>query len=95
VPGQFGNYIHWVDRSKGVFKIVDSVKVASLWGKRKVSVAWSPKIRPYNMKKTDLSIFGRDFCERYLKNNLKPHLGYLDINTVLLQNVASHNVNLT
>jgi len=52
VPGQFGNYIHWVDRSKGVFKIVDSVKVASLWGKRKVSVARSPKIRPYNMKKT-------------------------------------------
>jgi hypothetical protein len=38
MPNQYGNYIHWVDRSKGVFKIVDSVKVAALWGKRKVSV---------------------------------------------------------
>jgi hypothetical protein len=62
VPGQFGNYIHWVDRSKGVFKIVDSVKVASLWGKRKVGVARWPKIRPYNMKKDRYNIFSRDFC---------------------------------
>ncbi len=33
--------------------------------------------------------------ERYFKNNLKPHLDYLDINMVLLQNVASHNINVT
>ena len=36
-PTLYGNYIHWIDRQKGVFKIVDSVKVATLWGKRKVS----------------------------------------------------------
>ena len=35
-PGAYGNYIHWIDRQKGIFKIVDSVKVATLWGKRKV-----------------------------------------------------------
>ena len=27
--------IHWVDRDQGIFKIVDSVRVAELWGKRK------------------------------------------------------------
>ena len=36
-PTLYGNYIHWIDRQKGIFKIVDSVKVATLWGKRKVS----------------------------------------------------------
>ena len=36
-PNLYGNYIHWIDRQKGIFKIVDSVKVATLWGKRKVS----------------------------------------------------------
>ena len=35
-PSLYGNYIHWIDRAKGIFKIVDSVKVATLWGKRKV-----------------------------------------------------------
>ena len=35
-PQTYGNYIHWIDRQKGIFKIVDSVKVATLWGKRKV-----------------------------------------------------------
>ena len=35
-PTLYGNYIHWIDRQKGIFKIVDSVKVATLWGKRKV-----------------------------------------------------------
>ena len=35
-PNLYGNYIHWIDRPKGIFKIVDSVKVATLWGKRKV-----------------------------------------------------------
>ena len=37
-PGAYGNYIHWIDRQKGIFKIVDSVKVATLWGKRKVDI---------------------------------------------------------
>jgi len=36
-PSLYGNYIHWIDRPKGIFKIVDSVKVATLWGKRKVT----------------------------------------------------------
>lgn len=34
-PQHYGNFIHWLDRQKGIFKIVDSVKVATLWGKRK------------------------------------------------------------
>ena len=37
-PAAYGNYIHWIDRPKGIFKIVDSVKVATLWGKRKVRI---------------------------------------------------------
>ena len=50
-PAQFGNFIHWIDRSKGIFKIVDSVKVATLWGKRKVM---NPK---YTQKEYVLRIF--------------------------------------
>jgi hypothetical protein len=34
-PHLHSGSIHWVDRDKGVFKIVDSVRVAHLWGKRK------------------------------------------------------------
>ena len=32
---QHSGAIHWVDREQGIFKIVDSVRVAELWGKRK------------------------------------------------------------
>ena len=34
-PHLHSGCIHWVDREKGIFKIVDSVRVAHLWGKRK------------------------------------------------------------
>ena len=34
-PQQFGSAIRWLERSKGVFKIEDSVRVAKLWGARK------------------------------------------------------------
>ena len=42
-PQTYGNYIHWIDRQKGIFKIVDSVKVATLWGKRKVFLQYFEK----------------------------------------------------
>ena len=32
---QHSGCIHWVDQEAGIFKIVDSVRVAELWGKRK------------------------------------------------------------
>ena len=32
---QHSGAIHWVDQAQGIFKIVDSVRVAELWGKRK------------------------------------------------------------
>jgi SAM pointed domain-containing ETS transcription factor len=32
---QHSGCIHWVDKEQGIFKIVDSVRVAELWGKRK------------------------------------------------------------
>nr|CAI5846895.1 unnamed protein product [Callosobruchus analis] len=34
-PQTYGSCIRWLDRTKGIFKIEDSVKVARLWGKRK------------------------------------------------------------
>ena len=34
-PESHSSCIHWVDRDQGIFKIVDSVRVATLWGKRK------------------------------------------------------------
>ena len=49
-PNLYGNYIHWIDRPKGIFKIVDSVKVATLWGKRKVSKKHQIKQFFYNSK---------------------------------------------
>lgn len=63
-PLTHGNAIRWLDRSKGVFKIEDSVRVAQLWGKRKNRPAMnydklSRSIRQYYkkgiMKKTERS----------------------------------------
>ena len=34
-PQQHGSCIRWLDQSRGVFKIEDSVRVARLWGNRK------------------------------------------------------------
>ncbi|KAJ9579030.1 hypothetical protein L9F63_024865, partial [Diploptera punctata] len=63
-PQLHGSCIRWLDRSKGVFKIEDSVRVARLWGKRKNRPAMnydklSRSIRQYYkkgiMKKTERS----------------------------------------
>jgi len=74
-PQVYGNYIHWIDRSKGIFKIVDSVKVATLWGKRKNRPAMnydklSRSLRQYYkkgiMKKTERSQrLVYQFCHPY------------------------------
>ena len=34
-PHLHSGCIHWLDRERGVFKIVDSTRVATLWGRRK------------------------------------------------------------
>lgn len=67
--------IRWLDRSKGVFKIEDSVRVARLWGKRKNRPAMnydklSRSIRQYYkkgiMKKTERSQrLVYQFCHPY------------------------------
>lgn len=63
-PQSHGSCIRWLDRTKGIFKIEDSVKVARLWGKRKNRPAMnydklSRSIRQYYkkgiMKKTERS----------------------------------------
>lgn len=63
-PQLYGSCIRWLDRSRGVFKIEDSVRVARLWGKRKNRPAMnydklSRSIRQYYkkgiMKKTERS----------------------------------------
>jgi len=63
-PAINGSAIRWVDRSKGIFKIEDSVRVARLWGRRKNRPAMnydklSRSIRQYYkkgiMKKTERS----------------------------------------
>jgi len=74
-PQSYGNYIHWIDRQKGIFKIVDSVKVATLWGKRKNRPAMnydklSRSLRQYYkkgiMKKTERSQrLVYQFCHPY------------------------------
>merc|ERR1711971_54651 len=74
-PGAYGNYIHLIDRQKGIFKIVDSVKVATLWGKRKNRPAMnydklSRSLRQYYkkgiMKKTERSQrLVYQFCHPY------------------------------
>lgn len=72
---QHGSAIRWLDRSKGVFKIEDSVRVARLWGRRKNRPAMnydklSRSIRQYYkkgiMKKTERSQrLVYQFCHPY------------------------------
>ena len=74
-PQLYGSSIRWLDRTKGVFKIEDSVKVARLWGKRKNRPAMnydklSRSIRQYYkkgiMKKTERSQrLVYQFCHPY------------------------------
>ncbi|KAL3266241.1 hypothetical protein HHI36_010422 [Cryptolaemus montrouzieri] len=74
-PQAHGSCIRWLDRSKGVFKIEDSVKVARLWGRRKNRPAMnydklSRSIRQYYkkgiMKKTERSQrLVYQFCQPY------------------------------
>lgn len=74
-PQLYGSSIRWLDRSNGVFKIEDSVKVARLWGKRKNRPAMnydklSRSIRQYYkkgiMKKTERSQrLVYQFCHPY------------------------------
>ncbi|XP_043281929.1 DNA-binding protein D-ETS-4 [Venturia canescens] len=74
-PGLHGSCIRWLDRTKGVFKIEDSVRVAKLWGKRKNRPAMnydklSRSIRQYYkkgiMKKTERSQrLVYQFCHPY------------------------------
>ncbi|CAB3229278.1 unnamed protein product [Arctia plantaginis] len=74
-PHVHGSAIRWLDRSSGVFKIEDSVRVARLWGKRKNRPAMnydklSRSIRQYYkkgiMKKTERSQrLVYQFCHPY------------------------------
>lgn len=74
-PQNHGSAIRWLDRSKGVFKIEDSVRVARLWGRRKNRPAMnydklSRSIRQYYkkgiMKKTERSQrLVYQFCHPY------------------------------
>ncbi|XP_013161713.1 PREDICTED: DNA-binding protein D-ETS-4-like isoform X2 [Papilio xuthus] len=74
-PQVHGSAIRWLDRSNGVFKIEDSVRVARLWGKRKNRPAMnydklSRSIRQYYkkgiMKKTERSQrLVYQFCHPY------------------------------
>ena len=74
-PQIHGTAIRWLDRSKGIFKIEDSVRVARLWGTRKNRPAMnydklSRSIRQYYkkgiMKKTERSQrLVYQFCHPY------------------------------
>ncbi|XP_055537613.1 DNA-binding protein D-ETS-4 isoform X2 [Wyeomyia smithii] len=74
-PDQHQSAIRWIDRSKGVFKIEDSVRVARLWGRRKNRPAMnydklSRSIRQYYkkgiMQKTERSQrLVYQFCHPY------------------------------
>ncbi|KXJ76136.1 hypothetical protein RP20_CCG010293 [Aedes albopictus] len=74
-PDQHGTAIRWIDRTKGVFKIEDSVRVARLWGRRKNRPAMnydklSRSIRQYYkkgiMQKTERSQrLVYQFCHPY------------------------------
>ncbi|XP_016983286.1 DNA-binding protein D-ETS-4 isoform X2 [Drosophila rhopaloa] len=75
LPQVNGTAIRWIDRSKGIFKIEDSVRVAKLWGRRKNRPAMnydklSRSIRQYYkkgiMKKTERSQrLVYQFCHPY------------------------------
>ncbi|XP_039445613.1 DNA-binding protein D-ETS-4 isoform X2 [Culex pipiens pallens] len=74
-PDQHQSAIRWIDRTKGVFKIEDSVRVARLWGRRKNRPAMnydklSRSIRQYYkkgiMQKTERSQrLVYQFCHPY------------------------------
>jgi SAM pointed domain-containing ETS transcription factor len=74
-PQVHGSCVRWLDRSAGVFKIEDSVRVARLWGARKNRPAMnydklSRSIRQYYkkgiMKKTERSQrLVYQFCHPY------------------------------
>jgi SAM pointed domain-containing ETS transcription factor len=74
-PQANGTAIRWLDRTKGIFKIEDSVRVARLWGRRKNRPAMnydklSRSIRQYYkkgiMKKTERSQrLVYQFCHPY------------------------------
>ena len=74
-PQTHGTAIRWLDRTKGIFKIEDSVRVARLWGRRKNRPAMnydklSRSIRQYYkkgiMKKTERSQrLVYQFCHPY------------------------------
>lgn len=74
-PQVNGTAIRWLDRTKGIFKIEDSVRVARLWGRRKNRPAMnydklSRSIRQYYkkgiMKKTERSQrLVYQFCHPY------------------------------
>lgn len=79
-PQVNGSAIRWLDRSLGIFKIEDSVKVAKLWGKRKNRPAMnydklSRSIRQYYrkgiMRKTERSQrLVYQFCSPYHRQML-------------------------
>ena len=74
-PQLYSASIHWVDREQGIFKIVDSNRVATLWGKRKNRPAMnydklSRSLRQYYkkgiMKKTERTQrLVYQFCQPY------------------------------
>lgn len=74
-PHLYGTSIRWLERSVGVFKIEDSVRVARLWGQRKNRPAMnydklSRSIRQYYkkgiMKKTERAQrLVYQFCQPY------------------------------
>ncbi|XP_070199463.1 transcription factor ets-4-like isoform X2 [Littorina saxatilis] len=75
-PENYQSCIKWIDRSKGIFKIEDSSKVAKFWGRRKNRPAMnydklSRSVRQYYkkgiIKKTEMSKrLVYQFCTPYL-----------------------------